>query len=502
MSSSPASADPAPPAAIVIFGASGDLASRKLLPAIHALALDGLLHPSTWVVGIGRSDLGHDGWRDVMVDAVKDKDADGDVSVWESILERAHWIAGDYADDTTYQGLATVLDQADDEAGCGGNRLFYLSVPPVLFPEVTRRLGAAGLDTPGEGGDFARIVIEKPFGTDLESARRLDEELHAVLDERQIFRIDHYLGKETVQNVLALRFANAIFEPIWNRRYVDSVQITVAETDGVGHRAGFYETAGALRDIIQNHALQVVSLIGMEAPSAMTADAIRDEKVKVLKSVDWVSVQEVGREVVRGQYAAGALESAAVPAYRDEADVDPASRTETYVAMRLHIDNWRWAGVPFYIRTGKRLPKRVTEVTLRFRAVPHLAFAPMESRGLDNNTLVLRIQPDEGITLSFGAKIPGTRFDVETVDMDMTWCEEFGADPPEAYERLLHDALVGDATLFIRSDEVVAAWHVVQPILDAWATDGTGPVPYAAGTWGPPEADELLERDGRQWRNP
>ncbi len=365
-----------------------------------------------------------------------------------------------------------------------------------------RRLGQHGLHRPARGAGFARVVIEKPFGRDLASAIELDDALHEVLDEEQIYRIDHYLGKETVQNVLALRFSNSIFEPVWNHRYVDSVQITVAEAGGVGHRAGFYDEAGAVRDIVQNHALQVLALMAMEPPAWMSPKGIRDEKVKALEAVDLLSPDEVLTETVRGRYERGWVGGEEVPGYLEEPDVDPASRTETYVAMRLRVDNWRWAGVPFYLRTGKRLPKRVTEVALRFKRVPHLPFAPTQATDLGPNALVLRIQPDEGITLRFGAKVPGQDFEVRSVSMDFSYGAAFVEEPAEAYERLLHDALVGDPTLFIRTDEVERAWRIVQPLLDTWADDPTPPLSYPAGSWGPDRSDQLLAEDGQEWRLP
>ena len=370
-----------------------------------------------------------------------------------------------------------------------------------MFAEVASALGSVGLNHPEDGGT-ARLVIEKPFGHDRKTAGELDAALHEVFDEDQIYRIDHYLGKETVQNVLALRFANAIFEPLWSRNYIDHVQITVAETIGVEKRGNFYEKAGALRDIVQNHVMQVLSLTLMEPPGTIDAEGIRDEKVKALHSVVIPTPEEVATMAVRAQYDSGWVEGKAVPGYRQEEGVSPTSQTETYVALKLLVDNWRWAGVPIYIRTGKRLPKRVTEVALQFKAVPHLAFPKSAATGLNPNELVMRIQPDEGVTLRFRAKVPGQAFMVRDVLMDFSYGAAFLEESPDAYERLLLDAMVGDPTLFIRSDEVDAAWRIVQPLLDAWESGSAPLAGYASGSWGPRQADILIERDGRRWRTP
>ena len=487
----------APPCVLVIFGASGDLTSRKLLPAIEALSARRMLPPAFAVVGVARTEITDEDFRGLMRGAVKDAGP-----AWESVVAGCRYVAGDYAHPDTFAALKAVLTEIDRERGTSGNRIYYLATVPTVFAEVAQALGQHGLAQPAEADSFVRLVIEKPFGRDLESARQLDADLHTVFSEDQIYRIDHYLGKETVQNLLALRFANAIFEPIWNRRYVDHVQITVAESVGVGHRGGFYETAGALRDIVQNHVMQVLALTCMEPPATVDAQGIRDEKVKALRAVDILTPDEIVTEVVRGQYDAGWVEGEQVAGYREEADIAPASSTETYVAMRLKVDNWRWSGVPFYLRTGKRLPKRLTEVAMQFKEVPHLPFPPDLARGLGPNALVLRIQPDEGITLRFGAKVPGQAFRVRTVSMDFSYGAAFLEAPPEAYERLLLDAMIGDPTLFIRTDEVEQAWRICDPVLESFASGDVPLTHYAAGTWGPTEADLLLEREGRRWRSP
>ncbi|HEX6596288.1 MAG TPA: glucose-6-phosphate dehydrogenase, partial [Acidimicrobiales bacterium] len=441
----------APPAVLVVFGASGDLTSRKLMPAIEHLSLRRLLPAAFAVVGVARTEMDDDDFRERMRTTVEKIGGGGDEArhVWDAFAGAFRYVAGDYGDQDTYDRLRAVLDELDRERGTGGNRLYYLATPPTTFPVIAEHLGIAGLNKPERDEAFVRIVIEKPFGHDQQSAADLDTVVHRSFDESQVYRIDHYLGKETVQNVLALRFANAIFEPIWNRRYVDHVQVTVAEALGVGHRGSFYEQAGALRDIVQNHVMQVLALTMMEPPATFDPNAVRDEKVKALRAVNPFTPADVMTNVVRGQYRRGWAQGEEVAGYRDEEGVHPHSLRETYVAMKVEVDNWRWAGVPFYVRTGKRLPKRVTEVAMTFKDVPHLPFASEQAEGLEPDALVLRIQPDEGITLRFGAKVPGQAFEVRTVAMDFSYGAAFLEESAEAYERLLLDALVGDPTLFI-----------------------------------------------------
>jgi glucose-6-phosphate 1-dehydrogenase len=488
---------PPPPLALVVFGASGDLTARKLLPAIASLADHGALPSGFTVIGVARTVWSDDEFRQVALKAVAKPSA-----AWKEVVGRFRYISGEYGHPHTFDQLKTILEDADKTDGTGGNRLYYLATVPDLFGTVATALGKHGCSAPGADGTFARLLVEKPFGRDLASALALNATLHEAFDESQIFRIDHYMGKETVQNVLALRFANAIFEPVWNRRYIDNIQITVAEQLGVEHRGGFYETAGALRDIVQNHVMQVLALTLMEPPAVIEAQSIRDEKVKLLQAVMIPTVDEAVGAAVRAQYTAGTIDGKEVVGYRDEQDVDPHSRTETFVAMKLAVDNWRWAGVPIFVRTGKRLPKRSTEVTLEFQRVPHLAFGGALSRDLRPNSLVLRIQPDDGICLRFGAKVPGEAFRVRSVGMDFSYAETFPGPPTDGYERLLHDAMIGDATLFIRTDEVEQAWRITDPFLMAWSEDGVPLAHYRAGTWGPHEAELLLARDLRRWRDP
>jgi glucose-6-phosphate 1-dehydrogenase len=484
--------------ALVVMGASGDLAHRKLYPAIGSLAARGQLPAHFALIGIARTEYDDDDFRATVVDAVRAVHPDAADALDQRDFV-CRYIPGSFDDPGTFKRLGTALDEIDEQAGTGARRVFYLSTVPQLFEAAITGLGEAGLATESDEG-FSRVVIEKPFGRDRASARELNDLLHGCFDEHQVFRIDHYLGKETVQNILAMRFANAIFEPVWNRRYVDHVQITVAEPLGVEHRGSFYERAGALRDIVQNHCMQVLSLIGMEAPTSFGADAVRDEKVKLLRAVTPLSRDDVGAAVVRGQYTAGTVEAEAVIGYREEEGVAPDSQTETYVALRFEIDNWRWAGVPFYLRTGKRLAQRTTEVVLQFKPVPHVPLPQRAVESIEPNTMVLRIQPDEGVRLEFAAKVPGSTWSVRTVGLDFNFRAGFTEAAPEAYERLLLDVMLGDATLFIREDEVDAAWQLVEPVLEGIAA-GLIPVRrYPAGTWGPAAADAILGA-GDTWRN-
>ncbi|HLB22796.1 MAG TPA: glucose-6-phosphate dehydrogenase [Dehalococcoidia bacterium] len=485
--------------AVVVFGATGDLTARKLVPALYNLARLRMLPGGFSVVGFARRDWSDEQFRAVMKEAVaKFSRAPLQEEIWDSFARGLHYVSGTFDDAGAYFRLGQRLLAQDAAHGAGGNRLFYLATPPDSYATIAHHLGTAELARGTKTGGWVRLVVEKPYGRDLASARELDRDVGTVFRERQIYRIDHYLGKETVQNILVFRFGNGIFEPIWNRRYVDNVQVSVGETVGVEGRGGYYEQAGALRDMVQNHLLQVLSLVAMEPVASFTGDAVRDEKAKVFHAV--TPIEDIGRDTVRAQYALGAILGESVPGYRDEEGVDPRSNIETFTAMKLQIENWRWADVPFYLRVGKRLPKRATEVAITFKTPPLQLFRQMGGGDTPTpNLLVLRIQPDEGISLRFGAKVPGTRSDVRPVNMDFRYGTSFGADPPEAYERLLLDAIIGDSTLFTRWDSVEAAWELLTPVLDAWG-NGERPLEfYDAGSWGPDGARELVEQDGREW---
>jgi glucose-6-phosphate 1-dehydrogenase len=487
---------------MVIFGASGDLTRRKLVPALYNLLLDDLLPESFAVVGVARRKMSREEFVANLREGIESFSRRPlDQDRWERLAQGISYVTADTDDAGGYRSLADHLATVDGERGTPGNRLFYLATPPSAFPIIVQLLGEVGLHHPGEGGEWARIVIEKPIGRDLQSATELNQTVNRTFHERDVFRIDHYLGKETVQNLLVFRFANAIFEPLWNQKYVDHVQITVGETLGVEGRGSYYEEAGTTRDMVQNHLFQLLCLTTMEPPVSLDPDAIRDEKVKVLQALRPVSPDEVAQITVRGQYARGSIDGRPVEGYKEEPGVSPDSCTETYVGLGLFIDNWRWAGVPFYLRAGKRLAKRVTEVALQFRDVPHRLFRG--NRPVPN-TLVLRMQPDEGMCLNFDAKAPGASPQIRSVQMDFDYEASFGQDPPEAYERLILDAVLGDATLFIRRDEVQASWHFIDALQEGWQREGPGrPLPeYTAGTWGPAEADVLVARHGRTWRRP
>jgi glucose-6-phosphate 1-dehydrogenase len=486
-------------AALVVFGATGDLAHRKLYPALAHLAERGQLPGRLAVVGVARTEMSDDDYAAEVRKTLAAAGAAEGSSALDRLAVRFRYVRGSFDDGSVFERLVRVLDETDLEYRTSANALFYLATLPQAFGTIAAGLGRVGL-AEQPPGTFRRLVVEKPFGHDLDSARELDHRLHECFREDQIYRIDHYLAKETVQNILALRFTNTIFEPLWNRRYVDHVEITVAEQLGVEHRGTFYEKAGALRDIVQNHVLQVLALTAMEAPASFGADAIRDEKVKALRSVRPIDPAELSGRAVRAQYGPGEINGEPVAGYRDEEGVAPDSTTETYLALHLEIDNWRWAGVPFYIRAGKRLAKRVTEVALQYKQVPFLPLPASAVESVEPNTMCLRIQPDEGIEVSFAAKVPGSPFRVRSVPLQFNY-SAFSEAAPEAYERVLLDAFLGDATLFIRADEVAQAWRIVQPLLDAFE-GGQAPLRmYPTGSWGPAEADDLLD-DGDTWREP
>ena len=501
----------AEPCTMVICGATGDLTERKLAPALYNTLLGGFLPPEFTVVGFARRDLTDEQFRQHLLDGINthSRNRPAKPAIWESFARGIEYHPGDFDDPEVYEALAKRLDRIDRDRGTAGNRLFYLAVPPSLYPEIVTHLARAGLAANGEGRTggnrrgWTRVIVEKPFGHDLASAKALNRAFAAVFEENQVYRIDHYLGKETVQNLSVFRFGNGLFEPIWNRRYIDSVQITVAETVGVEGRGEFYDQTGALRDIIQNHGLQLLAMFAMEPPVEFGSEDLRDEKLKVLRAVKPMAPDDVGTNTVRGQYVSGWVEGERIGSYRDEPEVAPDSHTETYAALKMSIDSWRWAGVPFYLRTGKVMPSRVTEIAVQFRRAPLALFQRAGVPQVEPNVLAIRVQPDEGILLRFGAKVPGQGLQIRTVNMDFRYGSSFAVDSPDAYETLLLDAMVGDASLFTRSDEVERAWAILDPIHQAWKDGIGGPLHfYGAGEWGPPAADELLERDGRGWRRP
>jgi len=489
--------DAADPVTIVIFGGGGDLAHRKLLPALYNLSVDGFLPAQIAIVGVGRSAMTDDAYRDFAKDGTKQFSRRPlDEDQWARFASSIFFVNATLDDEHGLAPLGARLDVVEHDRGLPGHRLYYLAVPPALFAPTTQQLARSRMIRPDD-----RLVVEKPIGRDLKSACEINDALAEVFAEKQIYRIDHYLGKETVQNILVMRFANSIFEPVFNQRHVDHVQITVAEEEGVGTRAGYYEHAGALRDMVQNHLLQLVELVAMEPPYTLQADVIRDEKLQVLRSLRPIQGAAVDAQVVRGQYAAGFELGKPIPGYREERGVDPHSRTETFVAMQFFIDDWRWAGVPFFLRTGKRLPKRASEIAVQLKSVPPILFNADPDDRLPPDVLSIRIQPDEGFSFEINSKVPGPHVNIDPVKMDFHYASEFGASTPEAYERLLLDVMSGDATLFMRRDAVEASWRWLDPILDHWAADTSSPLPtYPAHEWGPPEARALIESTGRRWR--
>ena len=496
--------DPNPlasPCVMVTFGATGDLTKRKLIPALCNLAEENLLSKQFAMIGFSADDYTTESFRKMLGEEIpKFTSQPFDLKLWDWFAERLYYVRGDFQDPDAYKRLQQQLEEAEKRHQTLGNKFFYFAVAPRFFAPIAKQLGNAGL-VKEENGKWARVIIEKPFGHDLDSARQLNQDLKKVLTEKQIYRIDHYLGKETVQNVLVFRFSNNIIEPLWNRNFVDHVQITAAETVGVEHRGGFYETAGALRDMVPNHLFQILTMTAMEPPISFDADEVRSKQAEVLHAIQPLNPEDVLTSSVRGQYGEGEIDEGSAVGYRSEPSVAPDSNTETFVALKLQIDNWRWAGVPFYLRTGKRLAKRSTEIVIQFRRTPFVLFRNTTVKNLETNRLVLHIQPEEGISLSFGAKVPGSIMKLGLVNMDFDYRSYFGAEHSTGYERLLHDCMAGDATLFQRADMVEAGWSVIQPILDVWhALPARGFPNYAAGSWGPKEAEDLLQRDGRAWR--
>ncbi len=488
---------------MIIFGATGDLTKRKLYPALYYLARDGYLPSNFAVIGVGRQEMSSEDFKKKIGDDLKDFIGDGyDQSLLDWFSERTYYTGGDFDDDKALFGdIKDLLEMVTEKHSIPANFFFYMAIPPSLFADVTHKICKNGL-AEESNGLWRRFIFEKPFGRDISSAKQLNADLLKILTEKQIYRIDHYLGKETVQNILVFRFGNSIFEPIWNRNFIDHVQITVAEDLGVEQRAGYYDKAGALRDMVPNHIFQLVTLTAMEPPVSFEADAVRDEQAKILQAIQAYSPEDVLNKTVRGQYDSGEIEGKPVPAYRTENGVPETSETETYAALKLSIDNWRWAGVPFYIRTGKRLERKHTSILIQFKQAPFVLFRDTPVERLTTNRIVLHIQPDEGITLHFGAKVPGPLVSMGSVDMDFDYADHFGETISTGYERLLYDCMLGDATLFQRADMVESSWRIVSPVLDVWDAIPARSFPnYNSGSWGPPEADELLERDGRKWKN-
>jgi glucose-6-phosphate 1-dehydrogenase len=493
------------PCTLVIFGATGDLTKRKLVPGLYSLAQERLLPKNFAVIGFARRDKTHDVFRQEMRQAVQEfARYPLDDTLWETFASRLYYHRSTFDDAMGYTRLQAFLHEVSARHETQDRVIYYLSTPPEAYNDIVHHLHTAGLAAAlGPQRSWPRVVVEKPFGHDLETARALNLHFRSAFDEGRIYRIDHYLGKETVQNIMVLRFANGIFEPLWNQKYIDHVQITVAETLGVEDRGGYYDTAGALRDMMQNHLLQLLALTAMEPPGSLRADAIRNEKMKVLETVHPLHGADIDRYAVRGQYGPGRIGEREFVAYRQESRVKPDSTTETFVALRLTLDNWRWAGVPFYLRSGKCLPHRISEIAIQFRQVPQILFRAAAQTGIEPNVLVLRIQPDEGASLTMASKTPGLQGDLQTVEMDFHYGTSFGGSSPEAYERLLYDVMLGDQTLFMRADEVEAAWGLMTPLLEHWEAHKVEALPtYAAGTWGPREAEALLAADGYQWRRP